>query len=275
MKSINLLTRGLILLTLVLVVASCGKQSNQFMRDINVQSYYQDSDIYLAVDAQMDFGAMSLPAVNLPVNHPRTGENLGALELGVLAGGKNFIKLSFNLSAVTSLQASMAQLPNGASLPLIYANQVVEIPIGGSAGIKLYLSFVDGAQAIGIAVPIKPFDVVGQSVGTTSLFPIFNIQNIVGSAGLFTSKNAGQNGFGVFVDLTNVLSDIIKRDLAATTSHQDVSARMTKRMISASGYSIASGELNYSTIDVTNSQKKKIDRELYRLHKRKTKLKLK
>lgn len=275
MSSLNFLTKGLMLLTLMLTFASCGKQSHQFMKDIHVQSYYQDSDIYLSVDAQMDFGAMSLPAISLPVNHPRTGENLGELELGVVAGGKNFIKLSFNLSAVTSLQASMAQLPNGASLPLIYTNQVVEIPIGGSAGIRLYLSFVDGAQAIGIAVPIKPFDVVGQSVGTTSLFPIFNIQNVVGSAGLFTSKTAGQNGFGVFVDLTNVLSDIIKRDIAATTAHQEVSARMSKSVMSISSYSMASGELNYSPMNVTSSQKKKIDKELYNLHRRKTKLKLK
>lgn len=278
MKSIHFFGKApaklLVFVTLVVTLVSCGKQNHQFMKDINVGTSYVDNDVYISVDAQMDFGAMQLPAISLPVKNPKTGEDLGEIEMGVLAGGKNFMKLSFNLSALTPLQASQAQLPNGAALPLIYTNQVVEIPVGGSkADVRIYISFVEGAYALGVAVPIKSFDGIGASVGTSSLFPIFNIENVVGSAGLFTSNESGKSGFGVFVDLTNVLDDLLKGELKARTSHQEVGiALKTVRSIRRAA---PVGELNYSSIGVSSSKKKKIDRALYRLHRRRARLKLK
>jgi hypothetical protein len=278
MKSIHFLgkapTRLLVLVTFFVTLVSCGKQNHQFMKDINVGTSYVDNDVYISVDAQMDFGAMQLPAISLPVKNPKTGEDLGGIEMGVVAGGKNFMKLSFNLSAVTPLQASQAQLPNGAALPLIYTNQVVEIPVGGSkADVRIYISFVEGAYALGVAVPIKSFDVIGGSVGTTSLFPIFNIENVVGSAGLFTSNESGKSGFGVFVDLTNVLDDLLKGEFKARTSHQE--AGIALKSIRSIRRAAPVGELNYSSIGVSSRKKKKIDKALYRLHRRRARLKLK
>jgi hypothetical protein len=278
MKSIHFFgktsTRLLVLVTFLVTLVSCGKQNHQFMKDINVGTSYVDNDVYISVDAQMDFGAMQLPAISLPVKNPKTGEDLGGIEMGVVAGGKNFMKLSFNLSSVTPLQASQAQLPNGAALPLIYTNQVVEIPVGGSkADVRIYISFVEGAYALGVAVPIKSFDGIGGSVGTTSLFPIFNIENIVGSAGLFTSNESGKSGFGVFVDLTNVLDDLLKGELKARTSHQE--AGIALKSIRSIRRAAPVGELNYSSIGVSSSKKKEIDKALYRLHRRRARLKLK
>jgi hypothetical protein len=275
MNSKSFLTKSLVFLTLVFTLVSCGKDQQQFMKDIHIATYSQDTDVYVSVDAKLNLGAMQLPAISLPIKNPKTGVDLGLVEMGVVAGGSNFLKLAFNLSSVTNLSASKGQLPNGNSLPLIATNQVIEIPIGGNKAIKLYISFVDGAQAIGIAVPIKSFDGIGGSVGNTSLFPIFSIENVLGSAGLFTSSTAGQNGFGVFVDLTNILNDVLKRELAARTSHLEVGVRSFARSRFASSISSIKGELDYSAKTVSSRKKRKINKRIYRLHRKRTRLHLK
>ena len=95
----------------------------------------------------------------------------------------------------------------------------------------------------------------------------------MGSAGLFTSSESGKSGFGVFVDLTNVLDDLLKGELKARTSHQEVG--ISHRSVRLIQRSTPVGELNYSSIEVSSSKRKKIDKALYKLHRRRTRLKLK
>lgn len=267
----NIFMRICVLVVLTATLVSCGKSSTQFMKDIKVQTSTQNDDVYLSLEAKLNFGNMQVPQVSFPINNPKTGQNLGALDMGPLAGGQNYLKISANLSELTPLQASGGELPNGNSLPLIASNQVVGINIGGSANIKLYVSFVDGAYAIGVAVPIKAFDGIGGSVGATSIFPIFNIGGVVGSAGLFTSPNKGQNGFGVFVDLTSVIDQIGKRSLQGQSAHMATSARSVRAL---SVQQAPKGELDYRSLNTSRSKKKKVDKMIYRLHRKRAKLRL-
>jgi hypothetical protein len=256
------IVRFSVILTLLISIASCGKNRPKTIKDIKVNSYYENSDVFISVDAKLNFGAMQLPQISLPIINPKGGGNLGHIEMGLVAGGDNYLKLAFNLSSVTPLQAVGAKLPNGGTLPLIAHNKVVEINIGRSKSIKLYISFVDGAYALGVAVPIKSFDGIGSTVGTTSVFPIFNINQVIGAVGVFTSSQSGKNGFGLFTDLTNVIDDLMKRDIRSDVNgnKRSVSRRSRK------------GLLNYSSQATSSRKQKRIDKGLYKLHRKRSHL---
>src|SRR5690606_4393299 len=103
-----------------------------------------------------DLGAMSFPSVALPVLHPKTMEQVGAVELVPALGGKNSIKLGVNFSAITDIHSSQARLPNGNLVPLIANNPTIVVDLG--KGAQLYITISEKATAIGVAVPIKQFD---------------------------------------------------------------------------------------------------------------------
>ena len=180
------------LVMLSLVMSACGKGKPQVVTGIQVQSSTVDQDVYLALKADLNLGAMSFPAVTLPIIHPRGQIQLGSVDLLPVLGGKNQIKISVNVSALADIQASQAFLPNGNAVPLIANNPTITIPLG--AGAQLYLTIGANAVALGVAVPIKQFDSIGSAVGAINLFPVFAIDKVVGAAGIFTGKQAGQNG---------------------------------------------------------------------------------
>lgn len=184
---------------LAFVVSACGKQP-QVVTGIQVQSSTLNSDLMLSFKADLNLGNLSFPAVTLPILHPRGQTPIGSVDLVPVLGGVNQIKISMNVSAIADLQASAATLPNGNSVPLIASNPTITIPLG--AGAKLYITLAQNATAIGVAVPIKTFNGIGQAVGGVSLFPVFMVDKIQASAGLFTSRNAGQNGFAIVADVS-------------------------------------------------------------------------
>jgi hypothetical protein len=109
-----------------------------------------------------------------------------------------------NVSSLADIQATQATLPNGNAIPLIANNPTITIPLG--AGAKLYLTIGANAVALGVAVPIKTFDGIGSAVGAINLFPVFNIDKVVGAAGIFTGSQAGQNGFALIADVTQYVN---------------------------------------------------------------------
>jgi hypothetical protein len=184
---------------LSLIVSACGKRP-QVVTGVQVQSSVVNQDIMLKFKADLDLGNLSFPAVSLPILHPRGQTPIGAVELLPVLGGKNQIAVSLNLSEVADIQAEEARLPNGNLIPLIANNPTIVVKLG--AGAQLYITVGANVTAIGVAIPIKTFDGIGNAVGGINLFPIFNIDKVVGAAGLFTSKNAGQNGFALVADLS-------------------------------------------------------------------------
>lgn len=201
---------------LALVVSACGKRP-QVVTGIQVQSSVVNQDVILALKADLDLGAMTFPAVTLPILHPRGGAPIGSVDLAPVLGGKNQIKISVNVSAVSDLQATQALLPNGNTVPLIANNPTIVIPLGNGA--KLYLTVAANAVALGVAVPIKTFDGIGSAVGAINLFPVFTIDKVIGAAGIFTGAQSGQNGFALVADVTQYvkLQDIFVPQMAATS----------------------------------------------------------
>src|SRR5690606_22445646 len=133
--------------------------------------------------------------------------SIGSVQLQTISGGKNLISIDVNLSQITQINSSFAQLPNGNILPIIGTNEVIVIPIKNH--VKLYLTLSDKVAALGVSIPFSTLDGIGAKTGSVSLFPTFNIKNVIGSAGMYFSKTAGNNGFGLFADLSNVLEPIM------------------------------------------------------------------
>ena len=240
--------KAMVLLTLLVSFISCGSQA-PMVKNVKVSTNQVDNDVLVSLSADLSIGAVQLPFTSLPIILPKTGKQIGQLTLQSTADGANQLVLDVNVSEAANLELASVRLPNGSVLPIIADNSVLVIPAGK---VQIYLSLLDGAQAIGVAVPIKTFDAIGANVGTTALMPIFNSNNIVGAAGVYTSKEAGKNGFALVADLSGVINVSIPNIFAKQ----------------------AQSSLDYSSASPSRRQERKINSMLYRMHKKKQMLEL-
>ncbi|MAZ47033.1 MAG: hypothetical protein CME65_00630 [Halobacteriovoraceae bacterium] len=242
------LLKAFVLLTVLVSFVSCGSQA-PMVKNVKVSTSQQDNDVLVSLSADLSIGNVQLPFTSLPIILPKVGKQIGQLTLQSSADGANQLVLDVNVSEAANLELASVQLPNGSMLPIIGDNSVLVIPAGK---VQIYLSLLDGAQAIGVAVPIKTFDAIGSKVGTTALMPIFNNNNILGAAGVYTSAEAGKNGFALVADLSGVIN----------VSIPNIFARQ------------AQSSLDYSSPEPSRRQERKINSMLYRMHKKKQMLEL-
>ncbi len=243
--------KGLILIGSLFVLVSCGSQGGQMVDDVKLDTEQINGDVVLSLSATLNIGNLRLPQASFPVKLPNRLGDSGILSLYTDSQGKSKMDLQINVSDSIDLDMDSARLPNGAVLPLIGNNAVIEIP---TKNVTIYISLVDGAQAIGVAVPIKSFDSLGRKVGTTALMPIFNKNGNIGAAGIFTSKTAGENGFALVADISDKVGDI------------GIPADFIQMEVDDSE--------NFSDYSPSRSKEKRINRELYKMHRRSKKLKL-
>lgn len=239
----------ILFLSLTFIFVSCGSQK-PMVSDIEVSPQYINNDVYVSLNAQLSLGNVTLPQAGFPIIMPKTLEEIGMITLQTTVAGENMLHVEVNLSAIAHIEAQVAKLPNGSILPLIGENKTIEIPVDDK--LSVYVSFGEGMAALGVAVPFQTLDSTGSKVGTTSLFPVFNIKDVFGAAGIYTSKEAGKNGFGLFADLTQVIDPIMFVDLGVADKLK----------------------LNYSSIVPSSSKERKINSDMYKLHSRKKKLKI-
>ena len=136
-------------------------------------------------------------------------------------------------------------------MPLIADNPVLKIPLGKAT---VYLSLVAGSQAIGISIPVRTFDAIGAKVGTGALIPNFNKNGILGAAGIYTSKTKGLNGFVLVADISSRMGNIA--------------------IPQGNKIQMQQAPLNYSEIKPSRRVEKKINRELYKLNRKRAVLRL-
>lgn len=239
-----------IIIFLLVTFVSCGGQKPTFITGLKVTPAVTNGDVWIDVSADLKLGNIMLPNLNIPVVVPGVNRYLGDV---VLISNQNVDKLilKINLSEIIHLQAKKGSLPNGQILPLIGENNVIEIKLGNQKNVSLYLTFSDGQMAIGTAIPIRGMDNLGNTMGTTSMFPAFNLSGVYGALGLFTSKSKGQNGIGFFADITNVVP---------------------KEIFGQLGGQSFNSSLDYTQRVPTKSVEEKLNREIYKMNKRKADL---
>lgn len=247
----HILKKSLLALPALMLFISCGSQK-PMVQDIKVEPTYVGSDLYVSLSADLGLGNVILPQVSLPITHK--GEDIGTVSMNSLSG-ENQLQLNINVSSVINIpQGGAAQLPNGGALPLIGSNDTIIVPISNKA--QLYISFHDGQAAIGVSIPFKTLDSIGAKVGAASMFPMFNMNEVVGAAGLYFSQNAGENGFGLFADISQVLDQTMFKSLGFRPDIQ------------------AESSLEYASIEPSSRKEKKINRELYYLNRKRARLQL-
>ncbi len=257
------ITQKLSIITLLafsFIVTSCGSSSS-YVRDLQVSSTTDAGEVFVSLEAELGIGNISISDITLPIIVPRSGKEIGSVSMYTNMQAQTKLEVELNVSAIANVNAIVAKLPNGNVLPLIRENGAIVIPIDGGKA-NVYLAFSDGVAALGVTVQIKGLDSTGSSVGNASVFPTFKFGDVLGSAGLYTSRVSGQNGFGLFADISQVIDT---NDLVGGFSRRSAA----KAAFQAPRESV---DLDYSAIGTSRSKKRRLDKKIYRLHRRKSTL---
>ena len=252
---ISNLSKSLLLLATLVSFVSCGS-SAPMVNDVKVSTSQVDGDILVNLSADLSIGNLQLPAATIPIFLPKSGKEIGTVSLSPDIDGSNLLVVSLNVSETANLNLEQVALPNGSMIPLIGSKQVIVVPLG--KGAELYISLSQNDAAIGVSIPIKTLDAVGAKVGTTAIMPMFNTNGVIGSAGVYTSKSPGQNGFALVADVSSFLGSFIKSN--ALEDHSPRQAQLEE------------ADMQYA--DSSKKAEKKVRSELYKMHKRKVKLQL-
>jgi hypothetical protein len=248
------------LVMLSLFAVSCGNAPSNVLSGVKVETTSRDNNLWMSFSADLNLGAMSFATVSLPILHPRGQTPIGQLELTSGLSGQNQLKLSVNLSEVTDIQTSQAVLPNGNMIPLIANNLTIAINIG--SGARVYLTLSENVTAVGVAVPITAFDNIGRSLPGLNFFPIVNTGDVVGTAGIFTGLNAGQNGIAVVADVSRLVN--LGKLMPAPASMLTIQAEEVQDSV----------KLDYRSHAGSTTQKSRLDSMIYDLHKKRAVLRM-
>lgn len=191
---------------LAFIGTGCGKEN--IVKDVKLRSYNQNGDAFAEVKAVIGVGGAELPSVNLPIFDPRNpAVTYGAVTLNPGFGGLADLGIAVNLTEVATVPSGDATLPNGTALPVggLDPSKVISLPLANTGG-RFYVAFDNNVSVVGTAIPIKEMDPLGKYGGGANLFSGFTFKNGVrGIAGIFTSPTPGKNGFGIFVDASNLV----------------------------------------------------------------------
>ncbi len=258
----NLLFRFVTLVTLSFFAISCGQNApSNVLTGVKVEAKTINDDVWMSFAADLNLGAMQFASLSIPVLHPRGQTPVGQLELVSGLGGVNQLKISVNVSELADIQTTSATLPNGNMIPLIANNQVIALNIGNGA--RVYLALSETVTAIGVAVPIAAFDNIGRTLPGLNFFPIINSNDVVGTAGIFTGLNPGQNGIAVVADVSKVvnLGNLLQSSAPAIMAMQAQEAESTLK-------------LDYRSHSGSKAQKAQLDQMIYDLNKNRTILRM-
>lgn len=248
-------------------LASCGGNGVQIVKGVKVETSLNGQDVNLRISSDIDFGNIIFPSLQIPIMKPNTQQQIGSVSMVPVLGSKTQLVVEINASVMRELNVGPALLPNGTLAPLIGTNTAISIDLGSRA--KLYVAAAANAYALGVAIPISGLDSLGQSMGGINFFPMFAINDSVGAAGLFTSQQAGQNGFAFFIDLTNQIQNILP---APAIAMSDVKSTARAMLSVDAASSMREISLDYEEQRPSASQEKKLNNLLYSMHKKKARL---
>jgi hypothetical protein len=261
----NLIVRTVTLVMMAFFVVSCGNAPSNVLTGVKVATENRNGDVWMSFAADMNLGAMQFASISVPVLHPRGQTPIGQLELTSGLAGVNQLKISVNVTELADVQTTTATLPNGNMIPLIANNQVIAVNIGNGA--KVYLAISEKVTAIGVAVPISAFDSIGRTLPGLNFFPVVASGDVIGTAGIFTGLNAGQNGIAVVADVSKVvnLGNLLNNASGTFSAKMAIQAEEKQDSI----------KLDYRSQSGSASQKAKLDDMIYQLHKKKAVLRMK
>ncbi len=250
--------------TSLLGLVSCGNSGNgNMVKGLKVDTPIVDNQLKLRVSSEIDFGAIMMPSLQIPIL--KDGANIGSVSLVPVVGNKTQFVVEYNVAEVGNLGLGSVSLPNGTLAPLIGTNPAIALELGNNA--KLYVAAAANAYALGVAIPISGLDSIGQSLGGLNFFPMFTIDKAMGAAGIFASNTPGKSGFAFFVDVTQYLQGL---DFGLGLTSQSKALAMSKELMQMEAHEIA---LDYDEQRPSASKEKALKEILYKWHTQKKKIK--
>ncbi len=194
-----------------LLLTGCGRAPNaNFVKDVIFRTYTQDFHSFGEISTVIDTGAITLPALRLPIVDPRMPQvSYGSLGI-VREAGKTMIRINVDITEVARLTPAQQapRLPNDTALPVDGAQSLIALPLGNTRS-AAYLSFDRSKLLAGAAIAIRELDSVGAFIGQSNIFLPFNLpRSVVGVAGIFVGRQSGQSGIAFFVDASALLPEV-------------------------------------------------------------------
>ncbi len=196
-----------------LLFQGCGKNGigSQLIKNLSVHSSPVQNDVMVHIEAVFNAGNLMFPLISLPIVDPKVPTRpFGTLTLQRTLDGRNVLGVDLNVSRISNTDGLVAPnlLPNGNQIPVAGVRDLIAFQAGSSS--RVYLSLNETSKMLGVAVAVKEFDSIAQYVPGANLFFEFPQQNgIRGTAGIFTGVTSGQSGFGLFIDATEALSNLV------------------------------------------------------------------
>lgn len=209
--------KGLLLFATIATLSACG--NNAIVENISVKtSQDANQDIWVALSTQLNMGALSFPALTIPVMNPKfPSELLGQVSLQRSLEGKNVLVVNANISEIGKNQLTNDNLlPNGNAIPVAGLSGVVAVKFNSSS--KIFLGGSNDSIMVGIALAIPLFDNIGKYLPGVNMFlPLPTASQIEGLGGVFTGS-AGQSGIGFFVKVPSTSNSSSSATLASKNS---------------------------------------------------------
>lgn len=255
-------------------LASCGSNGHNFVSGADVSLLTDDitNEVSFRLDTSLSLGQASIPNLRFNIPHPETGFTVGTIELITTLNGGNRVMLDLDLLSVLDLESTVIEsLPNGTALPISGLTRSLKIDIG--RGVFLYLATTEEISVVGFSFGVKQFKELSKLVvigNTLNYFQNFQIDEISGTAGIYSQRDSDKNsGLAIFFDVTNAInpSDLFRGNSEAEGESEGEGEGDDESLIPRAINTIA-----FKNEIPTKSQRKKIKKHLYKLHKRKTKL---
>jgi len=262
MSALDIL-KGIFVLTSIASFSACGK--SQFIKSAQLGAHTSGGDEYAELIATVDSQQLILPEIQFPIidiRHP--GLSFGNIGLKPSLDGKTTeLSIDLDLSQILHLPKAgeNASLPNGTGLPMsgIDPSQVMMFNIGGG-GSRVYVEMdtLNKKAMLGAALVISQFNIGA----VADLFIPFQGTGFLGTAGVFTGAQFGQSGFGIFADLSPLLTNQLTNQLTAQMTGQMTTA--VARVQSFSSTTNATAQ--FLSVQPSSRNNLKIQRMLYDLN---------
>jgi hypothetical protein len=270
--------KGLLLLATIATLSACG--NNAIVENISVKtSQDANQDIWVALSTQLNMGALSFPALTIPVVNPKfPSELLGQVSLQRSLEGKNVLVVNANISEIGKNQLTNDNLlPNGNAIPVAGLSGVVAVKFNSSS--KVFLGGSNDSLMVGIALAIPLFDNIGKYLPGVNMFlPLPTASQIEGLGGVFTGS-AGQSGIGIFVKVPSTINTTSSKTILASNSIQttapDLSSRSIMTKSSAVSSAAAASSLKFLASNEGSSKSVSLKRMLFNLSQQKRTLTIK
>lgn len=187
----------------LLSLSACNLNQNIAIRGLDLSSSDSNGATYVNLEAIISLGNLKLPNTNSPINN---GSEIGNVSIENLADGTSRVAVTVNYDEAMKMDPTLGKtLPNNRDIPAFLANDTSMIGIPVLQNSRVYVGGnPKGKLYAGIALNVPAFDhILSQMPLALNLFLSFPFSSeIFGVAGIYSSKQVGQNGLAIFARYT-------------------------------------------------------------------------